>query len=88
MYPSYPVFFFIAYVLLFLLVPVVWALGGAWRRARSPRSVACPGCGTNETISLDRWYAVRRHAAGEFQELRVLNCSRWPERRDCRQECL
>ena len=88
MYPSYPAYFFVAYLLLFLLVPTVWALGGSWRRARRPRSVTCPDGGRMELISLDHWYAVRRHAAGEEDEGRVATCSAWPDRQACGQECL
>jgi len=88
MYPTYPVYFFVAYLFLFLLIPAVWALGGSWRRARAPRAVACPGCGTTETVTLDRWFAVRRHAAGETDERRIADCSRWPEQRSCGRECL
>jgi hypothetical protein len=84
----WPVYFVISYFLLALLIPTAWALGGAWRRARAPRNVTCPGCGTNEIVTLDRWYAVRRHAAGEFTELRVAACTKWPERKTCHQECL
>jgi len=88
MYPSYPVFFFIAYLLLFLLVPVVWELGGAWLRARGPRTVTCPEGGSTETVTCDRLYAIRRHAAGERTELRIVTCTRWPELQHCDRHCL
>jgi hypothetical protein len=88
MYPTYPVYFFIAYLVLFLAVPVIAALGSAWRRAQTPRSVACPDCGTRETVSCDGCYAVRRHAAGEETELRVVACTAWPRRQSCGQHCV
>ena len=88
MYPSYPVFFFLAYLLLFLLIPTVWVLGGVWKRARAPRAVTCPGSGTAASITFDGCYAMRRRAAGEQTEARVAGCSRWPEQRSCGQECL
>jgi hypothetical protein len=88
MYPTYPVYFFLAYLLLFLAIPVVFALGGTWRRAQAPRPVTCPGCGTTEKLTLDRWYAVRRRAAGEDDEVRIAGCTAWPGRHACRQECL
>ncbi|HXK03751.1 MAG TPA: hypothetical protein VMS37_15220 [Verrucomicrobiae bacterium] len=88
MYPTYPVYFFLAYLLLFLLIPTVWVLGGVWKRAKSPRAVTCPGHGTAESISFDRWYAVRRRAAGEETEARVAGCTRWPEGQSCGRECL
>jgi hypothetical protein len=84
----YPVYLFIAYLMLFLAVPVIWALGGTWRHAQIPRAVTCPGCGGLETVRFDAGYAVRRHAAGEDTELRVIECTGWPERRSCGQECV
>ena len=88
MYPVYPVIFFLAYLLLFLLVPTVWALGGAWRRARSPRAVVCPGSRSTETVNFDPWFAVRRHAAGEDTELRIARCTRWPGEQGCGRGCV
>ena len=77
----------IAYLLLALLIPMVWALGRTWRRTRNSRNVTCPELGALTEISLDSCYAVRMHAIGE-QELRVRACARWPEHRDCGQNCL
>jgi len=88
MYPVYPVCFFIAYLLLFLLVPTLWALGGAWRRAKAPRAVVCPGSRSTETVTFDQWYAVRRHAAGEDTELRITGCTRWPGEQGCERNCV
>jgi len=77
----------IAYFLLALLAPTGWALWRTWRRARVSRQVNCPAIGAPALITLDPWYAVRMHALGD-NELRVGNCPRWPEQRDCGRECL
>jgi hypothetical protein len=84
---TWVVYAFISYLALALLVPTIWALWPAWRRARIPRHVTCPGVNATTVITLDRCYAVRMHALGN-NEGRVKNCERWPQRQDCRQECL
>jgi len=77
----------IGYFLLALLIPVCWALGNAWRLARIARQLTCPALGAPADVGLDPWFAVRKHVSGA-NELRVLQCSRWPEHGDCAQECL
>ena len=77
----------LGYFALALLVPTSWALGHTWRRARNSRHVICPAVGASALVTLDPWYAVRKHALGD-NELRVKNCACWPERRECGQECL
>lgn len=77
----------LGYFLLALLVPVGWALGHVWRRAREPRHLTCPDDSVASLVGLDPWYAVREHTLGE-PEVRVRECTRWPERRECGQECL
>jgi len=81
------VYLFISYLILALLAPTVWALWPIWRRARTVRQVTCPAFGASALVTVDPWYAVRRHALGNF-ELRVKNCTHWPECRDCGQDCL
>lgn len=81
------VYIVIGYFLLALLIPICWALGKAWRHARIARQLTCPALGEAADIALDPWFAVRQHALGAA-ELRVLQCSRWPEHRDCAQPCL
>jgi hypothetical protein len=81
------IYFFISYLVLALLVPMVWALWPTWRRARTVRQVPCPAFGASALVTLDPWYAVRMHALGN-SEVRVRDCARWPECRDCGQECL
>jgi hypothetical protein len=84
----YPVYFFIGYLMLFLLVPVIWASQGAWRRAQKRQIVACPQCRTQEVVTFDPVIAVRRHLAGEDRELILSTCTAWPEHRGCDQACV
>jgi hypothetical protein len=78
---------FIGYLILALLVPTVWALWPTWHRARISRHVTCPAVSAPALVTLDPWYAVRMRALGN-SELRVRNCARWPERRECYPGCL
>ena len=83
----WPVYVFVGYLMLALLVPTVCALWPTWRRARIARRVTCPAAGAPALVALDPWYAARMHAVGNA-ELRVRQCARWPEHRNCGQECL
>lgn len=80
-------YFFLAYLLLALLIPTVLALGGVWRRARPARAVTCPELNKLAGVLLDPWYAVRMHAAGNPEGM-IKRCSRWPERAACGRQCL
>ena len=54
---------------------------------RGKRLITCPETLTNEAVDV----AARKAATGVFVgklTLRLDQCSRWPERRDCGQECL
>jgi hypothetical protein len=83
----WPVYFIVSYFLLALLIPVCWSLAKTWRFARGARVLTCPPLGNTAQVALDPWFAMRRHALGA-DDFRVLECSHWPERRDCTQECL
>jgi hypothetical protein len=80
-------YFFLSYLVLALAIPLGWSLVPLWRRAREARCVSCPGVSQTATVRLDPWYAVKMHARGD-RELRVKDCSRWPEQCACTQECL
>jgi hypothetical protein len=80
-------YFFLSYLVLALAIPLCLSLVPLWRRVREARSVSCPDISQLATVRLDPWYAVKMHALGD-RELRVKNCSRWPERCACGQECL
>lgn len=83
----YVVFFFLSYLALALIIPMSWALVPLWLSTRQPRDVNCPMSERAVWLRLDPWYAVKMHALGN-PELCVKDCSQWPQRHDCRQECL
>jgi hypothetical protein len=69
---------------IYVVAPVVLQ---AYRRSRGSHLVGCPETGELAEIELDATHAALTAAFGEPRR-RVAACSRWPERRDCGQECL
>jgi len=67
----------------FLVVPIV----RAWRRWRGTRIVTCPENKQAAAVDMDLRYAIAGSIAGR-PELRLRDCSRWPERSACGQVCL
>jgi len=58
-----------------------------WLKYRGKRLVTCPETQRPEAVDV----AARRAALEAFlghREVRLRDCSRWPEREDCGQECL
>jgi hypothetical protein len=82
-----PVYAFIGYLILALMMPLCLALVPIWRRARRARHVKCPAFGKPARVALDPWYAVKRNTFGN-DELQVREYSEWPACRNCNQECL
>lgn len=59
----------------------------SWLRLRGTRAVTCPETGRKVGVALDAGrIALKTPFTGE--SLRLASCTRWPERRDCGQECL
>jgi len=67
----------------FLVVPVI----SSWRRWRGTRIVTCPENQRPAAVDMDMRYAIAGSIAGR-PELRLRDCSRWPERSGCGQVCL
>jgi hypothetical protein len=68
----------------YVLLPVI---ADTFRRFRKERGVVCPETGRPATVKLDAGHAAATSALGR-PKLRLTECSRWPEHRDCDQECL
>lgn len=77
-----PVWFLLA-----LAIPIVWAVAGAYRRAKGRRAVLCPQAGECAIIELNPSDAALMHILGNPAR-QVDFCSRWPEYQDCACECL
>jgi hypothetical protein len=67
----------------FLVIPVV----SAWRRWRRTRIVTCPENAKRAAVEVDLRFAMVGSIVGR-PELRLRDCSRWPERGGCGQVCL
>lgn len=70
--------------MLYVVVPVV---ASAYRRFRGTRVVTCPETRDGAAVEVDARHAALTAALGGT-ELRLQDCSRWPERESCGQECL
>jgi hypothetical protein len=70
--------------LLYVLVPLV---ADTYRRFRSRRMLRCPETGTQAEVGIDASRAALTSALGRPQ-LRAEDCSLWPEKKGCGQECL
>jgi hypothetical protein len=75
--------------ILFVLsfVPLLYVVGKSYRRYRGARVVTCPE--TKKTVAVEV-KAGKAALSGVFDDpqLRLSSCSRWPERQNCRQECV
>ena len=69
---------------LYAILPVA---GFAYRRYKGRRTVACPESGRPAMIALDATRAALTATVGPPQ-LRIIDCSRWPERESCGRQCL
>jgi hypothetical protein len=58
-----------------------------WRRWRGTRLVTCPETGRPAAVDMDLRHAIGGAISGR-PKLRLRDCSRWPERSGCGQECL
>ena len=67
----------------FIVPPVV----GTYLKYRGKRIVTCPETKESVAIDVDATHATFTAALGK-PELRLKDCTRWPEREDCGQECL
>jgi hypothetical protein len=74
----------VALAVAYVLLPVV---GAVFLRFRGTKELACPETGATAKVGADaRWAAVT--AAFRHPVLRVKDCSLWPGRRACEQNCL
>jgi hypothetical protein len=73
-----------ALAFLYVLAPIV---ADAFGRHRRPRTLHCPETGGEARVQIDARHAARTALPGP-PELRVADCSLWPERAGCHQACL
>ena len=74
----------LAVALLYVLMPLV---ADTFRRFRSPRMLRCPETGGKAEVGIDASRAALTSAFGQ-PLLRARSCSLWPEKEQCKQDCL
>ncbi|HEY3122926.1 MAG TPA: hypothetical protein VGK70_02565 [Thermoanaerobaculia bacterium] len=75
----------IAFVLSWIPAIVTYFMGR--RRESGDRVITCPETHTSEVVRVDSGRAAWTDLRGEKQ-LRLEQCTRWPEKQDCGQDCL
>jgi hypothetical protein len=76
-----------AIVLVVTLYPVVWTLLRSYLDWRGTRVVTCPETKQFAAVEVDAPHAAVSQLFAN-PVLRLSDCSRWPERENCGQECL
>lgn len=71
-----------------LLGHILWRSGRAFSRFRGKRIVTCPETRKPVGVDVDALHAAATTALSGPAELRLKDCTRWPERENCGQECL
>jgi hypothetical protein len=80
--------YFIILLLVFAgLYFIVPPLVGTYLRYRGKRVIVCPETRKPAAVEVDTKHAMASALTGEA-DLRLSNCTRWPEKKDCGQECL
>ncbi|MBI3990325.1 MAG: hypothetical protein HY347_12000 [candidate division NC10 bacterium] len=74
----------VALGVLYVLLPVV---AQTFLRYRRTKVLRCPEAGKEAEVGIDAARAAYTSAFGQPQ-LQVEDCSLWPERKDCGQDCL
>ncbi len=77
---------FLAGTVVILLLPVLWA-EQTYRTYRDARAVNCPETHARAAVRFNAWRAAWSSLEGP-PKLQLSDCTRWPERSDCGQECI
>lgn len=73
-------------VIAFSAVGFLWVLP-VWRGYRGKRTVTCPETKEPAAVEVDAAH-VAASAWGGVPDVRLKDCSQWPKKADCGQECL
>lgn len=81
-----------AYLIVIILVASAFYFGVKWlvraySRYRGTKIVACPETGRPAVVEVDALHASLTSTVG-LPDIRLENCSRWPLKEQCGQECL
>lgn len=78
---------FLAMAVVVLAGLAILRIGIAWWRYRGARVITCPETKRPAGVAVDAMHAAAT-VFGAASELRLSECSRWPEKAGCGQECL
>jgi hypothetical protein len=78
----------VAIVAFLMALPVLLIFLNAYRTARGKRVITCPETKEAAAVDVNAAYAAVTTLRKDEACFRLRDCSRWPERRDCGQECL
>ena len=70
--------------IIYIVVPIAL---DTYMRFRGSREVTCPETNEPARVRVDARYAAVTAAAG-LPRLRLVECTRWPQRGDCDQGCV
>lgn len=73
-------------VVLAPLVVLAWQAGSTYATLRNPRVIRCPEDHRPAAVRIEMRAAIAR--AFRAKRLRIVDCTRWPERSNCWQECV
>ena len=76
------------YFIVTLLYRAISRTLGAYLKFRGTRVVVCPETGKYEAVEVDAKHAAATTASSGQTDLRLHQCTRWPERADCDQDCV
>ena len=80
-------FYLVAILIILVAVyPVFHTMVSTYLRFRTARVITCPETQQPVTVEVNATRAALLLLAGT-RSLRLKNCSRWPEHRDCGQHC-
>jgi hypothetical protein len=74
----------LALAVFYILIPLALHMYG---RYKDRRALRCPETGKLTSVQIEAGRAAGTSLFGKTK-LRIQDCARWPERRDCGQECL
>jgi hypothetical protein len=83
-HPWIVLFAIAATAILYVLMPIVVSVFAQYRKRRIVR---CPETGMTAEIKIDARHAAATAIPGP-PEVRVADCSQWPDRKSCDQACL
>lgn len=86
MFALFPLALFLIAAGILVALPIGISLQSYFRN-RGRRTVICPDNREPVTVEMDNKHAFKTALCGQ-EHTRLQSCSRWPEKGECRQECL